>query len=562
MAQATLDESILDRPARLAGRLRIQPDSGPGYACAVLLIVAGLVLRLLFVRSMSFSAVTFAPLVILAALFFGARPGLVALLLADVFMARVFFPHDPNVADATSAATRLALFTVSIGLICLLVARLRAAQRQFAEVAGRLRHLLADAHLGFAELDATGLVLQANAAFSATTGYRVRQRMAGGDRLEEGDTEVVGADGSPVPVHLHRISIGSGGAEQRWLLIDDLRERRATDARLGRLLCEQRAVIENPQIGIGLQKGSRIVWANRALAGMFGYTVDELTRMTSTELYWSRQARDLTVRDAAQVCGRGEVYHGLIKGRRKDGSACWVEFTVAYVGDPAANEWIVTATDVSERRRIDREVIDAANRERAKLGYDLHDGLGQELTGMSLLVGGIADLVRRGEPVRLAQIERLEAVAARATATCRGIARGLSPIGDLGTSIVSAMADFVAVQVETYGLDVRFVPALHAPLRLSSDSQDQLFRIAQEAVSNARRHADAKAIVIGLEVETDTVRLTITDDGRGLGADARQGSGLGLKVMRRRAERIGGSLLVAPGAAGGTVVTCQCFQAL
>ena len=562
MAQATIDEPILDSPPRLAGWLRVQPDSWQGYACAILLIVGGLAVRLLLVRSMSFPALTFAPLVILAALFFGPRPGLVALLLADVFIARVFFRHDPNVTDATTAATRLAVFTASIGLVCLLVARLRAAQRQFAALEDQLRRLLADAHLGFAELDATGLVLQANAAFSAITGYRVQQRMAGGSRLEEGDTEVVNADGRLVPVHLHRIIVGSRDAEQRWLMIDDLRERRATDARLGRLLCEQRAVIENPQIGIGLQKRSRIVWANRALADMFGYTVEELTRMTSTELYWSRQARDLTVRDAAQVCSRGEVYHGLIKGRRKDGSSCWVEITSACVADPAANEWIVTATDVSERRRIDREVIDAANRERAKLGYDLHDGLGQELTGLSLLVGGVADLVRRGEPVQLAQIERLEAVAARATATCRGIARGLSPLGDLGTSIVSAMADFVAVQVETYGLDVRFEPALHAPLRLSSDSQDQLFRIAQEAVSNARRHADASKIVIGLEVETDSVRLTIRDDGRGLGADARKGSGLGLKVMRRRAERIGGSLLVAPGAAGGTVVTCQCFQAL
>ncbi len=562
MVQATIGEPVRAPWSRLADGVAAMPDGRAGYVWAAVLVGCGLAVRLLLVGSYSFAMLTFYPLIVLSAVLFGAGPGLLALGIAEFVIATVFFPHDPNVAHGRHGAVALTVFAGSAGALCLVIGRLRAAQLRLLAVEQKLHHLLAGAHVGIAQVDSSGTVLEANGAFSAITGYRVRQRLAGDGRPGDGDTEFACADGTGVPVHLHRIRFWLNGDIHDWLLIDDLRERRESEARLGRLLREQRAVIENPQVGIALQHGSRIVWANPAMARMFGYTQEEFTQLSSNDLYWSRQARDLTVRDAAEVCGRGEVYHGLVKGRRKDGSSCWVEFTSAYAADAADNEWVVTATDVSERRRIDREVIDAANRERAKLGYDLHDGLGQELTGMSLLVGGLADLVRRGEAVQLAQIERLEAVAARATATCRGIARGLSPVGDLGTSLVSALADFAEVQARTYDLDVRFVPVLHAPLRLSSDGQDQMFRIAQEAVANARRHAEARAIGIGLEVEADTVRLTISDDGKGLPANARHGNGLGLKVMRRRAERIGGSLLIAPGPTGGTVVTCQCFQIL
>jgi PAS domain S-box-containing protein len=557
---ATVVEMFRDSLTRLSvGRWPL-PSPFAGYVWVALVIAAALALCVL-PGDTPFLAMLFCyPLVALSAVLFGAGPGLVTLALSEILIAAVLFPLDRQPGGGRDYAIALAALAASAGLVSVVIGRRRGVQRRLADIEEKLRRLLAGAHVGIAQIEAGGLVLEANGAFAMMTGYRVRDRLRGAPPVADGDTELIAADGSALPVHLHRIRFFSGGAEQGWWLIEDLRERRATDARIARLLREQRAVIENPQIGIGLQQGSRIVWANKAMANMFGYPLEEFLTMRSDDLYWSREARELTKRDAAQVCARGEVYHGLVKGRRRDGTSCWVEITSSPVGDRATNEWVVTAADVSERRRIDREFIEAANRERAALGHDLHDGLGQELTGMSLLVGGLADRLRRGQPVDLAQVERLEAIAARATSACRGIARGLVPLGDLGTSLVSALTDYVAVEVATYGLDVRFVPALHAPLRLSADGQDQLFRIAQEALANARRHAGATKIEIGLEVEADTVQLTIRDDGCGVPGGSRQGGGLGLKIMGRRAERIGGTLLVAPNPAGGTIVTCRCFQ--
>lgn len=531
-----------------------------GYAWAAVLTAAALALYVLPGDTPFLAMLICYLLVALSAVMFGTGPGLVTLALSEILIAAVLFPLDRQAGGSHDYVIALAAFGASAGFVSVVIGRRRGVERQFADIEEKRRRLLAGAHVGIAQIGADGLVLEANGAFAMITGYRARDRLRGAPPVADGDVELVAADGSALPVHLHRIRFFSRGVEQGWWLIEDLRERRATDARIARLLREQRAVIENPQIGIGLQQGSRIVWANTAMATMFGYPLEEFLKIRSDDLYWSREARELTKRDAAQVCARGDVYHGLIKGRRRDGTSCWVEITSSRVSDASTNEWVVTAADVSERRGIDREFIDAANRERAALGHDLHDGLGQELTGMSLLVGGLADRLRRGKQVDLAEVERLEGIAARATSTCRGVARGLVPLGDLGTSLVSALTDYVAVEVATYGLDVRFVPALHAPLRLSADGQDQLFRIAQEALANARRHAGAKRIEIGLEVEADTVQLTIRDDGCGIAAASRQGSGLGLKIMGRRAERIGGTLLIAPNPTGGTVVTCRCFQ--
>ncbi|TLZ23631.1 MAG: histidine kinase, partial [Gammaproteobacteria bacterium] len=99
-----------------------------------------------------------------------------------------------------------------------------------------------------------------------------------------------------------------------------------------------------------------------------------------------------------------------------------------------------------------------------------------------------------------------------------------------------------------------------APIRLQLPSTDHLFRIAQEGLTNALKHASAHSIKVTLDVQPDTLRLEIEDDGIGIPPDATESAGLGLKIMHYRAELIGARLSIGPGETAGTRLVCECPQ--
>jgi signal transduction histidine kinase len=157
-------------------------------------------------------------------------------------------------------------------------------------------------------------------------------------------------------------------------------------------------------------------------------------------------------------------------------------------------------------------------------------------------------------------LDKIELHTRQAIGTCRSIARGLSPIGYANGSLVDALQNTVRVQRDTFGVDIRFDAVRDASLRLATDASDQLYRIAQEAITNARRHAKARAITVTLDIQPANVRLEVLDDGIGLVSPAADSGGMGLKIMYFRASMIGARLSVRAGEHGGTLVTCECAQ--
>ena len=118
----------------------------------------------------------------------------------------------------------------------------------------------------------------------------------------------------------------------------------------------------------------------------------------------------------------------------------------------------------------------------------------------------------------------------------------------------------VAVQRESLGTNVQLEVVDEAPIRLPTEDLDQLYRIAQEAVSNARKHANADTITVKLAVLANAVRLEVVDDGAGLPSKASTPNGLGLKIMRYRTSLIGARLSIAAGDSCGTRLLCECAQ--
>ena len=218
------------------------------------------------------------------------------------------------------------------------------------------------------------------------------------------------------------------------------------------------------------------------------------------------------------------------------------------------------AEDITEQKRLEWAVGEATYREQQRLGKEIHDGLSQELMGVALLARGLAASARKGHQPSADELDRLSLLASQTISTCHGIAQGLSPLSEAHGGLVQALHDMVDRQHDSNGPAVRFVAIEDAPIRLQWPSTDHVFRIAQEGLTNALKHAGAQSINVTLDVQPDTVRLEISDDGVGLSPHAAESAGLGLKIMRYRAAMIDAHLSIGPGENGGTLLVCECRQ--
>lgn len=241
-----------------------------------------------------------------------------------------------------------------------------------------------------------------------------------------------------------------------------------------------------------------------------------------------------------------------------DGSTLCVSASVREVPD---GRRLVVLRDVTERRRLERELVDTERRERERLARDLHDGVGQELTAISLLLKGLGASLRHSQPGTSEEIERIVQLVNGVIGGTRSMARGLFEAALPPSGLVGALTG-----LERPGDDVAppvaLTTRLDEPLQLDRRAVVELFRIAQEATTNALRHSGASRVQIELESTAAHVRLTIDDDGRGLGADPPAHGGMGLHIMRYRAHVLGTELGVGVRPGGGTRVECVVRRAL
>jgi signal transduction histidine kinase len=222
--------------------------------------------------------------------------------------------------------------------------------------------------------------------------------------------------------------------------------------------------------------------------------------------------------------------------------------------------FVCVVHDVSERRRLEAAVLDAVGQEQRRFASDLHDGLGQELTGLAFLLSALATEARNQGSAQASELERAYDVANRAMQSSQAIARGLSPIGAAEGGLIRALGDLVARLQGPSGPALEFSVAQGAPLHLVPAAADHLYRIAQEALSNALKHSQAAAIKVTLDIEADHVRLEIRDDGRGVRSPDANPAGLGLRTMQYRASMIGARCGISSIKPHGTRVSCECPQ--
>jgi PAS domain S-box-containing protein len=209
----------------------------------------------------------------------------------------------------------------------------------------------------------------------------------------------------------------------------------------------------------------------------------------------------------------------------------------------------------AERERLQEELLRISERERSRIGQDLHDGVCQRLMGISLMSAALRKRLATRSPAEAAQAAMISELTIAAATEARGLAHGLHPVRLDARGLMSALEELAGTVSQSRDVTCRFV-CPRAVLIRDNTAAMHVFRIAQEAVNNAITHGRARLVTIGFRRDADTIKLTIKDNGRGFPKRMPKPKGMGLQIMQHRAAMIGASLHVRRAGARGTMVTC------
>lgn len=390
---------------------------------------------------------------------------------------------------------------------------------------------------------------------------RHERRMAGEPIPSTYETVLLRKDGSEFPAELNAGVFAFHGEAADFVFVRDIRERRRAEQALRENERRYAALFDNSNDGVFIFDLNLVHLAvNRRGAEMIGYTVEELIGKPITETADPRELSDIRRRHAALLAGeRVGIYPRMF--RAKDGSPVPVEVNLSLVRDSTGRPLRIQSVirDVRKRRQAERALQEYADRlralatrlaevevaERKRLARELHDQVGQNLTALALNLNLIASQVSARAPDALrSRLNDSLTLLEETTGRIRDVMADLRPpvLEDYG--LMAALRRYGEQFGERTGISVSVRGNDSSP-RLSPHVESALFRIAQEALTNVVKHAQAKAASVALQVIEGRVRLEIQDDGIGF-HDASSAApaprrGMGMMSMTERADSVGGT---------------------
>lgn len=354
-------------------------------------------------------------------------------------------------------------------------------------------------------------------------------------------------------------------------VLEDITARKEAELNYRRELEYNRALITHTSAYIvALDAQGRFIHVNKPFLNGLGYEEADVLGFTPWEIGIMSKAEITRSKGRFDNLLRGKDNPPVeVRLRAKKGSWNAVELrsTTTRRPDGSVDRVIITGTDVTERNRLQQEVLNVVEREQARLGHDLHDGVGQTMTGIVALIEAL-ELDLQGPPREDAA--RIRGLIQEAVSEIRRMSHGLSP-----TSVkYRGLGGALHLLAETVRLNHRTPCACEVDESIhvsDTEKQAHLFRIAQEAVNNALRHGDPDNVGIILRrLQDATCELVVEDDGRGLPkpkgkkhgsppSAAAPKAGIGLRVMEYRANLIGATLNIRPRPGSGVIVSCR-FQ--
>lgn len=345
--------------------------------------------------------------------------------------------------------------------------------------------------------------------------------------------------------------------ERMWIL----REMSPNTAVLEALERQSRLLLEAQRVGrsgaweLDLTTG-RLIWTSELRRLLEISAFDEEMTIERTFMFYT-PASEAIVREAFHATAtQGIPYDLELEVITAQGTRLWVrEVCRATIRNGQTVSLIGVLQDITERRRLAEFMANAADQERRRVGADLHDGLGQELTGLALTLQALAARSVREGPSLTDDIRHLSQLASASVASVREIAHGMLPIALRHGDFKCVLQDLARSTQRLAGVKmmVRFRgEGSYFPV---GKVAEQLYRIAQEAVTNAIKHGRATRINVTVFGSPSNSRLSVSDNGTGFDGKAAHG-GMGLQIMRHRARSLGGLIDIRRGRSGGARVLC------
>jgi len=225
------------------------------------------------------------------------------------------------------------------------------------------------------------------------------------------------------------------------------------------------------------------------------------------------------------------------------------------LSDELANKNIALEKEMAERIRLEREIVNVSEEERRRISQDLHDGVCQLLTSARLHLSAVRRRIFRSD-AEYTDLGQLSSLLDASVNQAYELSRGLWPIEHANNGDAPSLEELARYLSESSGIDIQFRQQRSCQ-QCSNTVMTQLFRIAQEAITNAIKHASPEKITVDLDcTDKKSICLTVGDNGIGRHKDTGPKGGLGQRIMAHRASIINGKLTVRDRKNGGTLVTC------
>lgn len=322
-----------------------------------------------------------------------------------------------------------------------------------------------------------------------------------------------------------------------------------------------RTLVETAREGIILIDVKGVIqFINPSAESLFGYLPGELIEKnvgmlmpSSHRAAHSQYVDNYLSTGVGKIIGTGRQLLGL----RKDGSHFPMHLSIGDIDLPHTRLFTGVIMDLSEQQQLQREIMETPVREQRRIGQELHDGLGQQLTGLGMLAASLLNKASKPEFKLASQIaDGIQ----EALSQVRSVSRGLVPL-DVNIENIDIALQNLAKEVEQQSniqiqLELDDISTL-----LSDNAVKHLYRVVQEAINNVVKHAQASAISVTLKIEGDQGELLISDNGKGIDMEIPktpgQQEGLGLRIMHHRCKLFDGDFSIRPGTESGTVVSCH-----
>ena len=208
-----------------------------------------------------------------------------------------------------------------------------------------------------------------------------------------------------------------------------------------------------------------------------------------------------------------------------------------------------------QARQLQNEILEVSESEQRRIGRDLHDGLGQHLTALELLSQALVGKIKNAAPALVKPAQEITRQIRETITQTRLLSHNLSPVPLAADGLMLALSELTAGTQALAGIQCAFLCA--QPVLLpDAQAATHLYRIAQEAVNNSLKHSGAGKIEISLADQAGAWHLAVQDNGRGFSPDSERNSGLGLRLMRYRAQLLGASLDIDSGPRQGARISC------